>query len=43
MKKKELKTPTILLNIEALKNNIKKYQNLCTEYKKRVMAYDKNT
>ena len=23
MKKKELKTPTILLNIEALKNNIK--------------------
>ncbi|WP_338946942.1 alanine racemase [Fusobacterium canifelinum] len=34
MKKKELKTPTILLNIEALKNNIKKYQKLCTEYKK---------
>ena len=26
MKKKELKTPTILLNIEALKNNIKNYQ-----------------
>ena len=25
MKKKELKTPTILLNIEALKNNIKNY------------------
>ena len=34
MQKKDLKTPTILLNIEALKNNIKKYQNLCTEYKK---------
>ena len=34
MQKKELKTPTILLNIEALKNNIKKYQKLCTEYKK---------
>lgn len=34
MKKKELKTPTILLNIEALKNNIKNYQKLCTEYKK---------
>ena len=25
MKKNELKTPTILLNIEALKNNIKNY------------------
>ena len=25
MKKKELKTPTILLNIEALKNNIKNF------------------
>ena len=34
MKKQELKTPTILLNIEALKNNIKKYQKLCTDYKK---------
>ncbi|MCG6840142.1 alanine racemase [Fusobacterium nucleatum] len=34
MKKKELKTPTILLNIEALKNNIKNYQKLCTENKK---------
>ena len=34
MQKKDLKTPTILLNIEALKNNIKKCQNLCTEYKK---------
>ena len=34
MKKKELKTPTILLNIEALKNNINNYQKLCTEYKK---------
>lgn len=34
MKKKDLKTPTILLNIKALKNNIKKYQKLCTEYKK---------
>ena len=34
MQKKDLKTPTILLNIKALKNNIKKYQKLCTEYKK---------
>ena len=34
MQKKELKKPNILLNIEALKNNIKKYQKLCTEYKK---------
>ena len=34
MKKKELKTPTILLNIEALKNNIKNYQKICTENKK---------
>ena len=34
MKKKELKTPTILLNIKALKNNIKNYQKLCTENKK---------
>ena len=37
MKKKELKTPTILLNIEALKNNIKNYQKLCTENKKELL------
>lgn len=34
MRKQELKTPTILLNLEALKGNIKKYQKLCTENKK---------
>ena len=29
MKKAELKTPTILLNMKAIKNNIKVYQKLC--------------
>ena len=29
MKKAELKTPTILLNMKAIKNNIEVYQELC--------------
>lgn len=31
MKKENLKTPAILLNIDALENNIKKYQKMCDE------------
>lgn len=34
MKKVELKTPAIVLNLKALKNNIKLYQALCTNYHK---------
>ena len=34
MNKKNLKTPTILLNINALKNNIKVYQDMCNQNKK---------
>lgn len=34
MKIENLKTPTILLNIEALENNIKKYQKMCDDNKK---------
>lgn len=34
MRKGELATPTILLNIDALEKNIKKYQQLCTKNKK---------
>lgn len=34
MKKENLKTPTILLNMNALKNNIKVYQDMCNQNKK---------
>ena len=34
MEKEKLKTPTILLNINALKNNIKVYQDMCNQNKK---------
>ena len=34
MKIENLKTPTILLNIEALENYIKKYQKMCDDNKK---------
>lgn len=30
MKKENLKTPAILLNLNALENNIKTYQKMCT-------------
>ena len=31
MKKENLKTPAILLNIDTLENNVKKYQKMCDE------------
>ncbi len=34
MKKENLKTPTILLNQDALENNIKSYQKICDDNKK---------
>ena len=38
MKKENLKTPAILLNMNALKNNIKVYQEMCNKNNKELVT-----